>query len=195
LLIVLDGSDFYKRASIVPIVDTLIASKRIQPIALALLDNSPSGRFIEYAASESTLALLIDGVIPFVAERMPLLDAKTMPGIHGVAGASLGGLMSLYAGLRAPDVFGRIISHSGAFAIQPERPFVVFDMVTHLPRPALKLWLDCGKYEALIAANREMNALLRAREYTFTYHEYSGGHNYTSWRRMLPRALEAVYGV
>ena len=195
LLTVLDGSDFYKRASIVPIVDTLIASGRIRPIALALIDNSPSGRFLEYAANDSTLALLHDVVLPFVAQRIPLLDEKASPGIHGVAGASLGGLMSLYAGLRAPHVFGHIISHSGAFAVDPERRFVVLDLAAHLPPRALKLWLDCGIYEPLLAPNREMSALLRARGYDFSYHEYHGGHNYTCWRRMLPRALETVYGV
>lgn len=194
LLIVLDGSDFYKRASIVSIIDTLIASKRIRPIALALIDNSPAGRFLEYAANDSTLALLVDVVLPFVAQRIPLLDEKASPGIHGVAGASLGGLMALYAGLRAPGYFGHIISHSGAFAVDPARSFVVFDLAAHLPPRALKLWLDCGIYEPLIAPNRQMSALLRARDYALTYHEFHGGHNYTSWRRMLPRALETVYG-
>jgi len=195
LLIVLDGNDFYQRASIVPIVDTLIASKRIRPIALALLDNSPPARVIEYAASETTMALFIEGVLPFVAQRIPLLDAKTTPGIHGVAGASLGGLMAFYTGLRVPQIFGHIISHSGAFAVDPDRSFVVFDLAAHLPPRPLKLWLDCGTYESLITPNRQMSALLRERGYAFNYHEYPGGHNYTSWRRMLPRALEAVYGV
>jgi enterochelin esterase-like enzyme len=39
-----------------------------------------------------------------------------------------------------------------------------------------------------------MAALLRERGIAFTYHEYSGGHNYTCWRRQLPQALKAVYG-
>ncbi|MCC6615188.1 MAG: esterase family protein [Anaerolineae bacterium] len=195
LLIVLDGSDFYKRASIVPIVDTLIASQRIRPIALALIDNSPAGRLLEYATNDATLALLHDVVVPFVGQRIPLLDEKVTPGIHGVAGASLGGLMSLYAGLRIPHIFGHIISHSGAFAVDPERRFVVVDLAAHAPLPPLKLWLDCGIYEPLIAANRQMSALLRARGYDFHYQEYHGGHNYSAWRRMLPRALETVYGV
>ncbi len=194
LLIVLDGSDFYKRASIVPIVDTLIASKRIRPIALALVDNSPAGRFIEYSASESTLLLLGGEIIRIAAEHIPLIDARSTPGVHGVAGASLGGLMALYAGLRVPSIFGHVISHSGAFSVIPEQPFVVFDLAKYAPLPALKLWLDCGKYEGLLQANRQMKAVLQARGLDFTYHEYSGGHNYTCWRMMLPRALETVYG-
>ncbi len=194
LLIVLDGADYFNRAAIVPIVDNLIAERRIRPIALALVENSPSGRFIEYAASEATLALLLDVVLPFAAEHLPLIDARVEPGIHGVLGASMGGLMALYAGLRAPHVFGRIASQSGAFRIHPERPFVIYDLARCLPAPALRLWLDCGLYERLLDGNREMAALLAGRGSSFTYHEYSGGHNYTCWSMVLPRALTTIYG-
>jgi enterochelin esterase family protein len=106
----------------------------------------------------------------------------------------MGGLMALYAGLRAPHIFGHIASQSGAFRLHPERPFVVYDLARHLPPPDLRLWLDCGLYERLIDGNREMAALLSERGSSFTYHEYSGGHNYTCWSMVLPRALETIYG-
>jgi enterochelin esterase family protein len=63
-----------------------------------------------------------------------------------------------------------------------------------MPRAALKLWLDCGKYEWLLDGNRQMHALLEARAYPHTYHEFSGGHNYTCWSHQLPRALETLFG-
>lgn len=192
LLVVFDGADYYRRAKLTTMVDNLIAREEIRPIALALIENAGWARFMEYAASESTLMFLHNELLPFAAQHLRLLDADA--GAHGVLGASMGGIMALYAGLRLPRVFGHVISQSGAFQVDPQFPFAVFDLARHKPTLPRKLWLDCGIYEPLLAPNRAMAALLRERGIAFTYHEYSGGHNYTCWRRELPQALKAVYG-
>ena len=60
-------------------------------------------------------------VLPLAAERLRLLDARTLPGAYGVLGVSMGGLMALYLGLRLPQVFGRVLSQSGAFWSGPQQ--------------------------------------------------------------------------
>ena len=194
LLVVFDGADYYRRAKITTIVDNLIARGEIRPIALALIENAGWARFMEYAANESTLMFLHNELLPFAAQHLRLIDADTEAGVHGVLGASMGGLMALYAGLRLPHIFGHVVSQSGAFQVDLNFPFSVFDLARHKPDLPRKLWLDCGIYEPLLIPNQMMAMLLRERSHAFTYHEYSGGHNYTSWRRLLPQALKIIYG-
>lgn len=194
LLVVYDGDDYFERGAITTIVDNLIAQKRIRPIALALLSNGGrEGRMMEYACSEMTLMFLKRFVLPFAAKRLNVLDTAKFPGAFGVLGASMGGLMALYTGLRMPDVFGRVISQSGAFelgdAVMPTTP-----LVAHGPVAPIRVWMDVGAWEWLLPSNQRMHALLRSREYDVTYREYNGGHNYPAWRDDLPRALEAMFG-
>ena len=193
LMVALDGHDYLRRVKLTNIVDNLIAQGRIQPLALALVDNSPSARFVEYACSEATMGFLTEIVIPFAREHLNLLDVGRPPGAYGIMGASMGGVMALYAASRAPEVFGKVLSQSGAFGV-PGRDFVIFDLIRHSSARPLNIWMDAGRYEGLLDCNRRMHQLLAAKGYRVTYREYNGGHNYPAWRDDLWHGLEALYG-
>jgi enterochelin esterase family protein len=198
LLVVLDGPDYLRRARLVRIVDNLIAQGRIRPLALALVANAGRNRYVEYACNDATVGFLLGTVTRLAHERLNLVDVDRQPGAYGVLGASMGGLCAFYMGLRAPGVFGHVLSQSGALALGPlgatgGEP-VVFDLVRHLPPPPIRVWMDVGTYEPLLPANQRMHALLRERGYDVTYREQHGGHNYTAWRDSMWRGLEALYG-
>lgn len=194
LVLVWDGADYLERAALNIVVDNLIAQKRIRPIALAFMPEAGPARFVEYAMNESTLAFVRQTLMPLARQHLNLLDEATEPGCHGVMGASMGGLMALYAGLRMPEVFGHVISQSGSFFIDQERPSMLVDaLVGLLPVQPLTIWQDVGTLEWLLASNRKMHALLAEKGYDVAYHEFSGGHNYTMWRQTVGQALEAVY--
>jgi enterochelin esterase-like enzyme len=196
LLFVLDGKDYYRRAKITTIVDNLIAQKRISPIAMVMVDNGGANRFIEYFCSEATLAYQIWAITDLVKEQLNLLDIAKNPGAYGILGASMGGLMSLYTGMRMPEVFGKVIAQSGAFEFTFNgRKSVIFDLVQDKPRQPLNIFMDVGKYEWLLEPNREMKQLLDEKGYSPTYREYSAGHNYTAWRDELISGLETVFGL
>ncbi|MBU1877688.1 MAG: esterase family protein [Chloroflexi bacterium] len=191
LLVVLDGQDYRQRGRVVQIVDNLMAQGRIRPLALALIHNGGPARGIEYACAESTLGLILDHVLPLAQAHLPLLDVQTHPGAYGVLGASMGGLMALYMGLRAPHVFGYVLSQSGAFTMMG-RDLVVYDLVRDGPVRPIRIWMDVGRYEWLLPTNQHMHALLEAKGYDVTYREYNGGHNYSSWRDDVWRGLELL---
>ncbi|MBK8836610.1 MAG: esterase family protein [Anaerolineae bacterium] len=194
LIVVLDGRDYLRRARLPVIVDNLIAQGRVAPVALAMINCSRSARYLEYACSDATVGLLRDIVVPLAATQLPLVDA---PGAHAVMGASMGGVMALYAGLRAPNTFGRVLSQSGAFSTDMHRErsddLAVFDLARHADPAALKIWMDVGSYEDLAACNRRMRDLLRKRGYAHAYREYSAGHNYPAWRDDVSRGLEFLF--
>jgi enterochelin esterase family protein len=102
--------------------------------------------------------------------------------------------MALYAALRAPAYLGRALSQSGSFGL-PGRSFesVIYEMARHSEaRPAI--WMDVGRYEALLESNRRMHGVLTERGHDVTYRETHGGHNYVSWRNDIWRGLESLYG-
>jgi enterochelin esterase family protein len=194
LLVVLDGPDYLRRAKLPALVDNLIAQKRIRPIALAMVAHGGKARMIEYGCSEVALGLMLMKVLPLAREHLNLIDIHTQPGAYGVLGASLGGLAALYFGLCTPQVFGKVLSQSGAFSAMGY-DYVVFDLVRDGGVRRLKIWLDAGKFEGLLAANQRMRDLLTAKGYAVAYREYSGGHNFPSWRDDLWRGLENLFGV
>lgn len=192
LMLVYDGPDYLRRAGLATLVDNLVAEQRIRPIALAMLANGRSARMAEYGSSDATLFYLQEFVLPTARQHLDLIDWSSQPGAFGVMGASMGGLMALVTGLRLPHIFGRVLSQSGAFHLG-DYATVALDLVQHLPVRPLHIWLDVGRYEALLASNRHMAALLQERGYDVTYREYNAGHNYTAWRDDLWRGLEALY--
>ncbi len=184
LLVVFDGRDYLRRARLPAILDSLIAARRVRPIALAMVDNGKAARFLEYACSEATLLLLKEHVLPLVEAHLPL------NGERAVMGASMGGLQALYTALRMPDVFSAAISQSGAFQVWGHD----FGL-SLLPPAKVRVWMDAGQFEGLLEANRHMYAHLRTAGVPVTYQEFVAGHNYTAWRNELPDALMAVFGV
>jgi enterochelin esterase-like enzyme len=192
LLVVYDGPDYLRRGHLPVIVDNLIAQQRIRPIAMAFLPNGGPRRGLEYACSDATLAWIEHDVLPLAQRELNLLDVKKEPGAFGVLGASFGGLMSMYTGLRLPEIFGRVLSQSPVFETEG-RDFVAVDLIRHAPaRP--KIYMDVGSFDFLLEDNRRILPLLRERGFDVTYHEYGGAHNYTSWRDHVHLGLERMFG-
>jgi enterochelin esterase-like enzyme len=192
LLAVYDGLDYFRRGKLTEIVDNLIAAKRIRPIGLAFLQNAGKARMVEYGCAETTLAFLMKEVLPLAGREMKLLDYEKTPGVHGIMGASMGGLMSVYTALRLPGVFGHALSQAGAFVLW-EHESAAMLLAGHLPPTDVKLWLDCGKLDFLLDANRQMHTLLREKGYNVTYRENGGAHNYTTWRDACVEGLETLF--
>lgn len=192
LLVVYDGVDYLERGKLNIIVDNLIAEKRIRPIAMALLQNGEAQRGVEYACSDATIAWLDHVILPLARKRLNLLDIKKHPGTYGVLGASFGGLMSMYSGLRMPEIFGKVISQSGVFEFEG-RDFAAVDLIKHSHSHDIKVWMDAGRLEWLLEDNRRIQPILKENGYNITYHEFSGGHNYTSWRDDVWRGLAALF--
>jgi enterochelin esterase family protein len=192
LLVVYDGQDYLHRAKLAITVDNLIAEKCIQPIAMAFLPSAGRSRSVEYSCSDATLLWVDQVILPFARKKLRLLDIEKYPGAYGVLGASLGGTISLYTGLRIPEIFGKVISQSGAFMIE-SRDFAVVDLVRHAQARDLNIWMDVGKFEELLEDNRNMYALLAKKGYQVTCREFAGAHNYTSWRDDIWRGLEEMF--
>jgi len=192
LLVVLDGQDYNRRARLPNVIDNLIAADRIRPVALALVDHAGAGRIVEYGGCEPAVRFFLAQVLPLARRELNLIDVDAHPGAYGVCGASMGGLMALYMALRAPHVFGHVLSQSGAFDL-PDGDLAEF-LIRNGPARPIRTWMDVGRFEWLLTANQQMHALLVEKGYAVAYREYNGGHNYASWRDDVWRGLEWLYG-
>jgi predicted alpha/beta superfamily hydrolase len=141
----------------------------------------------------------------------PLIDAdfRTLPDRDhtGIMGSSMGGLISLYAFFRYPDVFGLV------GALSPSLWFgdsVIYHIVEAAPPIPGRIYLDAGTFEKaqdepdeMIEAGapgyycrlvRDMRDLLIQKGYEdgedLLYLEEPGaGHDEGAWQRRLPIAL------
>ncbi len=193
LLLVLDGYDYVNQGKMPAIVDNLIAQNRIRPIALALPQNGRDARSVEYGCADVTYNFFRWSLRPLAEQHLHLINVDDHPGAWAVLGASMGGLMSLYLGLRNPHIFGHVLSQSGAFTMS-DYDMIVYHLVQQGVARSLKIWMDCGSYDFLIDTNRRMAPLLQEKGYNVAYQEYVGGHNYYAWRDDLADGLIALFG-
>lgn len=142
--------------------------------------------------------------VTFLVETLkPYIDARcrTRPGRldTGVAGSSLGGLVSLYAGLEHPDVFGRIGVFSPAFWVAPS----VFDLAAEATlATGTRVYMVTGgregeRADAYAGDHRRMAELLRATAEPGAEIEAvirpEGTHSERFWRQAFPGAYRWLF--
>ena len=141
------------------------------------------------------LAFMTDTVRPQVDRDFRTL---TGPGSTVVAGSSMGGLISLYALYRRPDVFG------GAAAFSPSAWFAedaLIKLAAAEPPPAGRLYLDVGTAESpvLVDSVRQLRDTLveagLSEGEQFHYLEDEGAdHHEAHWGRRFRDALPFLLG-
>lgn len=166
LLVMHDGQNlfapdaFFGGWQVGPTLDAAIADGELRPVLVVGVDNTAArmdeythvpddlggmlvgGRAAEYAE------LLVDGVLPFVAERYPV---SGVPEDTALLGSSLGGLVSLYIAWSWPDRFGHAGSMSGTvgWGSFGARADTILDLFTSDPPAGLRIYIDSGGAEGL----------------------------------------------
>ncbi|MBC7772911.1 MAG: esterase family protein, partial [Pyrinomonadaceae bacterium] len=97
----------------------LIGERAIEPIIIVGIPNAGEGRIAEYSPIE-----LIEGVTAKGDAYVDFLTREVMPRVErvfrikggaantAIGGSSLGGVISLYAATRHPDIFGKVLAES-----------------------------------------------------------------------------------
>ncbi|WP_242483359.1 enterochelin esterase [Streptomyces sp. HSG2] len=166
------------------------------PSTAALLVDTMERRMADLSCSEAFVDWLADDLLPWAAAEFgtPLRAARTV-----VAGQSAGGLTAAFAAYRRPDRFGLAASQSGSFWWPEDDPERGAEWLTRQyargERRQVRLWMEVGLQEwLLLAENRRLRNVLRARGYEVEYREFNGGHDYACWRGGLADALASLLG-
>ena len=145
---------------------------------------------------------LVDRTFPVKAER----------GGRAIGGLSMGGYGAVKIGLKHPDKFASVNSHSGAVGIAhrgagdkntlgPELAAVfgdepkggaedVYSLVErtdHGRLPAIRI--DCGTEDFLIKDNRDFHKHLESLHVAHEYEEFPGAHDWAYWDRHVQQAV------
>jgi predicted alpha/beta superfamily hydrolase len=132
--------------------DQYIQEGRVEPLIIVGIYNTGKQRLNEYTPTRAPklgggranryAKFLLEEVKPFVNFQYRAQDGA---GSTGIGGSSLGGLVSLYLGLRQPDKFGKIAALSPSVWWN-ERVLLRFAAATSV-QPLPRIWLDIGTRE------------------------------------------------
>jgi predicted alpha/beta superfamily hydrolase len=176
-----------------------LAAEGVEAIVAGIANTGPFRKY-EYSPfrdprhgggdGDRYLAFVIDQVIPRVESEFRVDPG---PAARSIAGSSMGGLVSLYALWKHPDIFG------AAAALSPSAWFAgeaIIDFVKERPAPRGRLWLDTGveEGEVMLDSVRRLRDVLVERGLTegprFEYVEDEGAtHHEEHWGRRMRAAL------
>ncbi len=179
------------------ILDNLIAEKKSVPMLIVMPDgNIPMQAFGEdvLSAFESELKQCI---IPFVEKNYRV---RTDAGSRALAGLSMGGIQTLYAGINNTQLF----SYLGVFSsgwiqgMQTDLAAKQYNFmksnVEQINSNLKQFWIAMGGKEDIAWKNcQAMMEKFDEMKIKYTYSEYPGGHTWPVWRNNLYNFAQLLF--
>ncbi len=201
VLICFDGLSYYRNEIPVPqILDELTAGGKIAPMIAILVDTN-EGRLEDLANNQRFAKFLGDELIPWARGKWRI---STDPRHSVVAGASAGGLAAAYVAFQRPDLFGNVLSQSGAFwrgneSSNSEPWEWLTAQYAGAAKKAIRFYVEVGGLETrqalgrgpvFIEANRRFRDALVKKGNAVTYLEVpEAGHEPAHWRAQFVPGL------
>jgi enterochelin esterase-like enzyme len=180
------------------ILDNLIAENKAKPMIIVMPDGNIGGMG---GFGEITLKLfeaeLKNCIIPFVQKNYRTeTDAKN----RALAGLSMGGLQTLYAGLNNTNMFSclGVFSSGWIQTMQKELADTQYEFMrknADLINENLKLfWISMGGKEDIAYNNCQlMLSKFDEMKIKYVYSEYPGGHTWPVWRHDLFKIAQLLF--
>ncbi len=187
--------------------DEAIIAGEVEPLLIAGIGNAGERRMAEYTPSRDWKLgggeagwygdMVTREVLPFLRERYRVRSDRDATGLGG---SSLGGLVSLWLGLRFPETFGKLAVLSPS--VWWNHRYIVSYLNDRAPeleqRP--QIWLDVGDAEGrrTLGDAELLDARLRAhgwRAGTDLHFErvHGGAHNEASWAERVRPMLRFLF--
>jgi enterochelin esterase-like enzyme len=195
VLYVSDGNEMLTRAGMQAVADAAIAAGRALPVAIAYVAlPSQNVRTDEYTYGSATangdryVAMLADEIVPVIESYVRIAQ---MPENRGLAGTSLGGLISFYGVWTRNDVFRLVGAQS------PSLWWANDDMVARVengPILSARVYLDSGSPGDNSTVTQAMADALQSRGYDHLHIVESGAqHEWSYWAGRFDELLEFLY--
>ncbi|MEO7963919.1 MAG: alpha/beta hydrolase-fold protein [Gemmatimonadaceae bacterium] len=201
LLVVFDGPTYRHVVRLPVIVDNLLAERKIAPVVILFVEQVD--RMQELAPNETFTTYVTRELIPWMRQRYQLSGD---PRHTIVAGSSHGGLAAVSLAVQHPEEIGNVIAQSPSLWWSPPQdsePEWLARVVAHKSKMPVRFYLEVGTLEidrsnggkpGQLDVSRHFRDVLNARGYDVTYSEFTGGHEYQSWRVTIPNALMKLLG-
>ena len=206
LMLAFDGEEYLEDIPLPKILDSLLAARKAPPFVAVLIDNGSGARRIADLGNRASFAdFLADEALPFVRKGW---NVTRDPQRTVVTGSSAGGLAAAFAAFRHPELFGVVLSQSGAFwrgaEASNDPPYEwLTAQYAGAPKKDVRFVLEVGARESrgalggaapsILEANRRLRDALARKGYRVTYFEVPDGqHGPEFWKERLPAALEEI---
>lgn len=170
------------------ILDNLIAAKKAKPMLVVMMDGNVSAGAFNEQSLRSFENELKRVVIPFVEKNY----RTTADAAHrALAGLSMGGLQTLYAGVGNTGQFAYLgVFSSGWFGgrqpVAEQQYAFMKQSADKINTDLRQFWIAMGGKEDIAYNNcRNMLAKFDELKIRYTYSEYPGGHTWPVWRNNL----------
>lgn len=177
-------------------LSNLVMHAREYPFIIVLPDGGVSF-WRNYSAREHYETFVVDDL-----DRHVRRTFRVRPGKAAIGGLSMGGYGAMALGLKYPDRFASIWSHSSAFYsadrfrsfdVPPDDPeeMDIYQLAARVKgRPDLPvIGFDCGRDDFLLEDNRRFHRHLEKLGIPHTYKEHDGGHTWSYWDLHVREAL------
>lgn len=177
------------------ILNKLIAKKLIAPLIVVAIDNTPD-RLDEYIfekRGEEYLDFIKDSLKPQIDHSFKTLSG---PESTGILGSSLGGLISLHAGIKLPGTFGLVGALSPSIWWNNKSVINSYRTSPYLP---LKIYLDSGTIGGEEPQNVWalggvlQNRDLRLGDNLLIYIQENADHSEYWWSDRFPVAIQFLF--
>lgn len=182
------------------ILDNLIAQDKAEPMIIAMLDGNVSAPGANAGFSENSLKAfeneLKQGAIPFVENKYRV---KTDADSRALAGLSMGGLQTLYAGIQNTDMFSYLgVFSSGWFANNDE---LSGPQYAYMKEHTEKINSDLERFFISMGGKEDIayqNCQLMMEKFDemgikYGYSEYPGGHSWPVWRHDIFKFAQLLF--
>ncbi|MDR7131993.1 enterochelin esterase-like enzyme [Algoriphagus sp. 4150] len=171
------------------ILDNLIAEGKAKPMLVVMPDgNMPASAFTENGLKQFEAELKLS-LIPYIEENYRV---KSGAENRALAGLSMGGIQTLYAGVNNTDLFAYLGVFSSGW-IASRLPEIADAQYVFMKENADKInselamfWIAMGGKEDIAYENcQTMMRKFDEMNIDYTYSEYPGGHTWPVWRNNL----------
>lgn len=182
-----------------------LARQSMKNIIIIAIDHGEEERIVEYlpfkterfgqGKGQHYISFMKDKLIPYVQKKYRVKKGYEHTGIGG---SSMGGLISLYAGLTNPDVFGKMMIFSPSLWIDNQ----IYKLARKFnPRPETRMYLYAGGKESRehLPNVKKLEKILRKKEvynpefgFDLSVNMF-GSHAEMYWSLEFPRAVEWLF--
>ena len=186
--------------------DRMIAAGEVEPFIAVGIPNTAE-RMAEYGPGKDVFSSAGHAYLQYLLRDVkPTIDRcyRTQPGPQTTAimGSSMGGIISLQAGLLHPEVFGQVGCLSPALRFRDEAGQGYFELLARVGKVPVRIYLDSGTGGANQDGAPDTRRLAQALHAAgwrdnedFMHFEAEGAeHNERAWRARVDKVLAFLFG-
>ncbi|MDF2890727.1 MAG: enterochelin esterase [Clostridia bacterium] len=196
LAVFFDGWEYLHETKAAVILDNMIAEGVIPPMVGVFIDNRDN-RIEDLRLNTVFIDFIAEEIIPWIKG---ICNISKDPNDALIGGFSAGGLTAGYTAFLYPNIFGKVLSQSGAFYWGYNEDMtgaVLVDKFEQADKLPIELFMSLGEFEKFdyhLNAHLRLLEILKDKGYKAKFEEFMGGHTNFDCQITLSKGLHFLLG-